>query len=161
MTGTKHLPDYVHQHIIEINDTWGAAKAFRQKAKIPHDTFKRLVENGYARTVIVQRVLAAYESEKCPAEITGDKIIAIVRKYQDEVLHVFTEGGKIETVPKQLQAWLMFEHGMLRREIASLLGYSSMVSINNARVTIRNEMDTNREFEKLVFRIEAELEGMR
>lgn len=160
MTGTKHLPAWMHQQIIEVDRTWGAGDAFRKRAKLSHETFKRLVSKGYGRTHVICRVISVIEADKGPVHITANMISSIVEQRSEQIISLLTANIAKDAVPCQLKAWLMHEQDMKRRDIAAELGYKSVSNVNHARQSIRNEMDVNRDFENLVFEIEEELERM-
>src|SRR6478736_5859850 len=155
--GTMHLPDYVHQHIMEIKDTWGKAKAFRDKAKLSHDNFNRIVDKGCGRPTVILRVIAAYEEDKQPVEITGDKVKQVVQRFNENIVTVVTSATKMDAFMKQLCGWILYKRDFSRRQVKEALGYGSESWVTMAVENIENEIDVNKDFKKLTFRLLAEL----
>ena len=160
MTGIKPLPDWIHQQLKDLDAKWGAVKPIRDKARVDHNTFKRLIKKGYGKPDVVLRVIYVMEAGKETGQITAQMIKTVVTRRRDEIISLIRGEVALDAIPNQLAAWLMWEQDMKRKDIADELGYKAVTNVNHARQSIDKEMDINRKFQALVFEIEEELERM-
>lgn len=161
MPAIEYLTATEHQRLQKIDDSYGQASKFQDKAGLARSTFKNVISNGYGLFETVQKIRDAFAAEDKGKAKTIDQILEIIA----EGCGVSVEALKGKCVTKddregrQTAALVLsLETKLSDWDIAVLLGYGSHASTINAKNAISKLMTTEHEKRRMVWAIREKIQ---